>query len=300
MDPRAPVEGGPNAEAGQETADTVSVEGESPTKGGGLGQHPPAPSDDVRRGAGEAAQPAGENGHQAAMPGTPAEPSESSSDRAAAPELQRLQEELAAARREADQRLEQLKRVQADFANYRRRMMQEQGRWREQAIGDFVLQLLPVVDNLERALAVAPDGDPLKEGVAMVHRQMLETLGQAGVQPIEAEGQAFDPRLHEAVAREETRDVPDGHVIEVLQRGYLYQGRTLRPALVKVAVTPATVHAVGYDPAGAAAGTPPAAGQGGGGAGAAADAGVRAQGATSPDSGGVAAEQDGAEEATRG
>lgn len=205
---------------------------------GGAGGEAAAPAgdDDVAApGAGEAAgEPAGGSGEEPAAASEAGETAERLAVLEA--ECRELRERVAAAERLAAERLEQLQRLQADFTNYRRRMMQEQARWREQAIGDFARMLLPVVDNLERALQAGRDGDPLKEGVAMVHRQFLDVLRQVGVEPIEAEGRPFDPRLHEAVAREETDRVPDGHVIEVYQRGYLYQGRTLRPALTKVAV----------------------------------------------------------------
>ena len=165
--------------------------------------------------------------------------------------------EADAARRRADEALDQLRRLQADFTNYRRRMLEEQGRWRQEAEAELARSLLPVVDNLERALAAAgDDGHPLAQGVAMVHRQFLEVLRQAGVEPIEAQGQPFDPYRHEAVARVETDAHPDGTVIEVFQRGYLYRGRTLRPAMVKVAVAPPAAAGAGGDGAGAAAAPP--------------------------------------------
>lgn len=147
--------------------------------------------------------------------------------------------EADAARRQAQDALDQLRRLQADFTNYRRRMMEEQAKWRQEAEAELARSLLPVVDNLERALAAAgDDGHPLVQGVAMVHRQFLDVLRQAGVEPIAAQGQPFDPYRHEAVARVETAELPDGTVIEVFQQGYLYRGRTLRPAMVKVAVAP--------------------------------------------------------------
>ncbi|HEY8393622.1 MAG TPA: nucleotide exchange factor GrpE [Thermaerobacter sp.] len=218
----AGASGGAAASAPEETG-----RGEAGGKAAGI----PEASDTAATGTGEAAGgPAAEAAAEVAAG--------AGEERIAAleAECRELRERLAAAEQQAAERLEQLQRLQADFTNYRRRMMQEQARWREQAVGDFVRMLLPVVDNLERALQAGRDGDPLKEGVAMVHRQFLDVLRQVGVEPIEAEGRPFDPHLHEAVAREETDRVPDGYVIEVYQRGYLYQGRTLRPALTKVAV----------------------------------------------------------------
>lgn len=159
---------------------------------------------------------------------------------AARAEAEAARAEAAAARQQAEVYLDQLRRLQADFTNYRRRMMEEQSRWRQDAEAELARALLPVVDNLERALAAGGDAShPVVQGVAMVHRQFLDVLRQAGVEPMDAEGQPFDPHRHEAVARVETADHPDGTVIEVFQRGYLYRGRTLRPAMVKVAVAPA-------------------------------------------------------------
>ncbi|HEY8487622.1 MAG TPA: nucleotide exchange factor GrpE [Thermaerobacter sp.] len=172
--------------------------------------------------------------------------------------------EAEAARRQAQEYLDQLRRLQADFTNYRRRMMEEQRRWRQDAEAEMARALLPVLDNLERALAAGGDaGHPVVQGVAMVHRQFLDVLRQVGVEPMEAEGQPFDPHRHEAVARVETTDHPDGTVIEVFQRGYLYRGRTLRPAMVKVAVAPAgTPGSTDAGPSDAAAGAGPDPAQG--------------------------------------
>ena len=267
--------------------------GKTPGAGGGAGSgsgpvNAQAPGTAAGSPAEPAAVPGAEAGAEAgAVAGEDGRETPAARLAALEAECQRLRQELEAARREAGERLEQLQRLQADFTNYRRRMIQEQARWRQQAVGDFVRELLPVVDNLERALAAGRDGDPLKEGVALVHRQLLDTLRQAGVEPIDAAGQTFDPRLHEAMAREETDRFPDGQVIEVFQRGYLYQGRTLRPALVKVAVAPAAAGSkpAGSDPAGGAGTDGPAAGRGDGAGG---------TGAPAASSG-----QDGLEEATR-
>ncbi|PZN08138.1 MAG: nucleotide exchange factor GrpE [Bacillota bacterium] len=174
---------------------------------------------------------------------------------AARAEAAAARSEAEAARRQAQEYLDQLRRLQADFTNYRRRMMEEQRRWRQDAEAELVRALLPVLDNLERALAAGGDaGHPVVQGVAMIHRQFLDVLRQVGVEPMEAEGQPFDPHRHEAVARVETADRPDGTVIEVFQRGYLYRGRTLRPAMVKVAVAPAGTPAATAPPSADAAG----------------------------------------------
>lgn len=148
-------------------------------------------------------------------------------------ELVALQAELA----DAEQRLQ---RVQADFANYRRRTAAEQARSEQRAIARFVIDLLPVADNLERALVAAEsdasgDGSGLREGIEMIGRQLLDVLARYDIHPLDAEGKVFDPHLHEAVGVVETDVVPPDHVVEQLRRGYVVGSEVLRPALVRVA-----------------------------------------------------------------
>jgi molecular chaperone GrpE len=94
-----------------------------------------------------------------------------------------------------------------------------------------------VLDSLERALKTAPSGE-LRSGVELIYKQLTDTLGRLGVRPIAAQGEAFDPRHHEAVEVVESTDVPDHHVLEELQRGYMLKERLLRPAMVRVAKHP--------------------------------------------------------------
>jgi molecular chaperone GrpE len=147
-------------------------------------------------------------------------------------------EDLEARARLADEYLAQLQRLKADFDNYRRRMMQEQARWSDAALGGFITEILPVVDNLERALASGGDAEAIRRGIELTLRQLQEVLRQTGVEPIEPVGGAFDPTLHEAMAQVETADLPEGHVVEDLRRGYLFKRQVLRPSLVKVARAP--------------------------------------------------------------
>jgi molecular chaperone GrpE len=140
-------------------------------------------------------------------------------------------------RRERDALQDRLLRTAAEFDNYRKRMDRERREQTEYAAADVVSQLLPIVDNLERALQVPPAGndEALRKGVELIHRQMLELLRKRGVKPIEALGADFDPNFHQAVIHEESPEHRDGEVIEELQRGYLLGDRLLRPAMVKVA-----------------------------------------------------------------
>jgi molecular chaperone GrpE len=129
-------------------------------------------------------------------------------------------------------------RLRADFENYRRRSREELQRARGQALEEFILKLLPVVDNLERALAAAAGGSGddanLRTGVAMVYRQFMAVLAEEGVTPIAAVGEIFDPEKHEAFCREES-EKPENTILEEFQKGYLFGEKTIRPSLVKVA-----------------------------------------------------------------
>lgn len=138
--------------------------------------------------------------------------------------------------RENSELLENLVRLKADFENYRKRMLKEQTRILETAEADLVKKLLSVVDNLERALSSAPAGGEkgLREGVEMVLEQMLKVLEKEGLEVIDPQGEAFDPEYHEAMMVVETDECQEDTVIEVVQKGFRFNGRLLRPAMVKV------------------------------------------------------------------
>jgi len=138
-------------------------------------------------------------------------------------------------RRERDEVQERLLRLAAEFDNYRKRMDRERRELAEYTAGEVVKDLLPIVDNLERALQAAGPEDSLRKGVEMIHKQMLDLLRKRGVVPIEALGADFDPNFHEAVSHEESAEHRDGQVMAELQRGYKVGDRLLRPAMVKVA-----------------------------------------------------------------
>lgn len=139
----------------------------------------------------------------------------------------------------ADEYLGQLQRLKADFDNFRKRMTQEQARWADAAVGRFLGELLPVVDNLERAIEAGGETEAVRRGVELTLRQMNELLARAGVETLQPVGAAFDPTFHEAMGQVETSDVPDGQVIEELRRGYLFKRQVLRPSMVRVARSPA-------------------------------------------------------------
>lgn len=145
-----------------------------------------------------------------------------------------IEGELENARREAAAHLDTARRLQADFDNYRKRLLREQEETSRAGARRIVSDLLPVVDNLERALAHAAADDPLNEGVAMVLQQMLDVFAKEGVERIDALGEPFDPNEHQAVGSAERADVAEDTCVAVYHAGYRMQGRVLRPASVVV------------------------------------------------------------------
>jgi molecular chaperone GrpE len=138
--------------------------------------------------------------------------------------------------RERDAHYDRLLRVTAEYDNFRRRSERERRELTEQATGDLLGDLLPVVDDLERALAAdTEDGDAYRRGVEIIHKQLLDVMARRGVAPIEAVGTDFDPTLHQAVMHEPSDGHRDGEVVEELRRGYTLRQRLLRPSMVKVA-----------------------------------------------------------------
>lgn len=143
---------------------------------------------------------------------------------------------LEAAQKKADEYLALAQRVQADFDNFRRRNQSVRHDAYEEGARTFATTLLPVLDNLERALASAQDTEDvkLKEGVDMVLRQMVDCFQKRGITPIDRKGEKFDPALENAVMQGTSEDGEPGTVCEVLQKGYQMEGAVLRHAMVKV------------------------------------------------------------------
>ncbi len=139
-------------------------------------------------------------------------------------------------RRQRDEYYERLLRATAEFDNYRKRTDRERRDWADQAATDLLTDILPVVDDLERALAAeTQDGEAYRRGVEIIHKQLLEIMARRGVTPIAAIGADFDPNVHQAVTHESSDVHRDGEVIEELRRGYLLRDRLLRASMVKVA-----------------------------------------------------------------
>ena len=140
-------------------------------------------------------------------------------------------------RREKDALQDRLLRTAAEFDNYRKRMERERGEFAAYASGEVLADLLPIIDNFERALQAPATGDPdaFRKGIELIHKQMFDLLRKRGVKPIEALGATFDPNFHQAVIHESSDAHREGEVMQELQRGYMQGDRLLRPAMVKVA-----------------------------------------------------------------
>ncbi|MCS7206433.1 MAG: nucleotide exchange factor GrpE [Dehalococcoidia bacterium] len=159
-----------------------------------------------------------------------------------ASEVDRLRADLEEAQRERAQFKALLQRVQADFSNYRKQVEQEREAFQRQAASALLLRLLPALDDLMLAVDGLPQDatSPWAEGVRLAVRKLLATLAQAGLEPLEPVGKPFDPWEHEAVGQETSETLPPGSVLKVTRRGYKFQGRVLRPALVIVSTAQET------------------------------------------------------------
>lgn len=155
--------------------------------------------------------------------------------------LQELEEALAQAQAEGEEQKQLYMRTLADFQNFRRRQQEEMQRSRQLLLEDFVIQLLPILDNFGRALTAAEaahDFDTLVEGVRLTDRQVEALMERFDIKPIMTAGQPFDPNLHEAVQRIESADYEEGTIVEEVERGYLMGERVIRPSRVIVAHAP--------------------------------------------------------------
>jgi len=147
-----------------------------------------------------------------------------------------------ALRQERDELYDRLLRTSAEFDNYRKRTERERREWAESASADLIRDLLPVVDDFERALAAPIEGASGHEGLAryrggveLIHRQLLDLLRKRGVEPLDVVGRDFDPLWHEAVGHDPAEGRKDGEITTEVRRGYRIGQRLLRPAMVKVA-----------------------------------------------------------------
>jgi molecular chaperone GrpE len=156
-----------------------------------------------------------------------------------------LEGQLAAVTAERDQLLaekaelqDRLRRSLADFDNARKRFEQQRSDFLQFAAADLVKNLLPVLDDFERALKVEAADQNFAKGIELIYQRFADTLKRMGLEPFDSAGKPFDPNLHQAVERVESQDHEDQTVIAEFQRGYNFKGKLLRPAMVKVAVKP--------------------------------------------------------------
>jgi molecular chaperone GrpE len=147
-------------------------------------------------------------------------------------------DEVTQLKQQRDDYYDRLLRKTAEFDNYRKRTDRERLQLSEAAAADLLTELLPLVDDMERALkadAGSDGAESIRRGVELIHKQLLDTLRKRGVKPIEALGADFDPHFHQAVSYEPADGRREGEVIEEFRRGYMLGDRLLRPAMVKVA-----------------------------------------------------------------
>jgi molecular chaperone GrpE len=157
---------------------------------------------------------------------------------AAAAEVAELQKQVEDARNQANEYLDGWQRARAEFANYKKRVERDQSQTYQNAAGSIIKRYLAVVDDLERALKNRPkegEGAAWAEGIELIYRKLLALMESEGVTPMNAQGEMFDPNLHEAILTEDTDQYESGQITEVLQQGYMQGDKVLRPAMVRVA-----------------------------------------------------------------
>lgn len=151
-----------------------------------------------------------------------------------------LSEQLAKLQAEKDDLQQTLVRRQADFENYRKRVERERHEEGRRGVERLIHDLIPVLDTFDRALKAHEDpaDEEYRIGVTLIRKQLWDALARHGLERIEADGKMFNPHVHQAIERVETTEHADGAVLDVFQDGYLFHGRVLRPAIVRVAVHP--------------------------------------------------------------
>ena len=150
-------------------------------------------------------------------------------------EFEALQQKLTEAEAQASEFKDGWLRTQAEFQNYRKRIERDNELTYVSMKGDIVKKILPALDDLERALQNRPTDNAWASGIELIARKLQNILESEGVKRIEAEGVMFDPTFHEAISHEPSEEVESGHVIAIVQNGYMFGERVIRPALVRVA-----------------------------------------------------------------
>jgi molecular chaperone GrpE len=154
-------------------------------------------------------------------------------DSALAAEVQKL-------KAEKEDLMQTMMRRQADFENFKKRNERDRSEEAKRGVERLVLDLIPVIDAFDRALQAHDDPryEEYRKGITLIRKQLWDSIAKHGVLPIEAAGKIFDPHHHQAIERVESEEVPDGTIVAVFQDGYMFNGRVLRPAIVRVAVHP--------------------------------------------------------------
>jgi molecular chaperone GrpE len=149
-----------------------------------------------------------------------------------------LAAEVVKLRAEKEDLQQTLVRRQADFENYRKRIERDRHEEGRRGVEQLVTDLIPVLDGFDRALHAHEDPayEEYRKGVTLIRKQLWDALARHGVERIDAAGKIFDPHMHQAIERAESNDYPDGFILHVFQDGYLFHGRVLRPAIVRVVV----------------------------------------------------------------
>ncbi|HWF13951.1 MAG TPA: nucleotide exchange factor GrpE [Candidatus Acidoferrales bacterium] len=154
-------------------------------------------------------------------------------DSALAAEVQKL-------KAEKEDLMQTMMRRQADFENFRKRTERDRSEEAKRGVERLVLDLIPVIDAFDRALLAHDDPryEEYRKGITLIRKQLWDAIAKHGVLPIEAAGKIFDPHHHQAIERVESEEYPDGTIVAVFQDGYMFNGRVLRPSIVRVAVHP--------------------------------------------------------------
>ena len=170
-----------------------------------------------------------------------AEVEQSAEAKAIAIDSAKADAEVAKLATDLDELRQTLMRRQADFDNYRKRVEKERGEDSRRATARVIEGLIPVIDGFEHALAAHRESEyeNYRKGFELIYKQLLENMTRLGVERTEPVGKLFDPHLHQAMDRTETAEHEDGAILQVFQPGYVFHGRVLRPAMVRVAVHPA-------------------------------------------------------------
>ena len=160
------------------------------------------------------------------------------SDAQTAEEAGKAEAEISKLATDLEELRQTLLRRQADFDNYRKRIERERGDDSKRTTGRLIEALLPIIDSFEQALAAhrEPEYANYQKGFELLHKQLLDNITKLGAERVEPLGKPFDPHTHQAMDRTETSEYPEGTILQVFQPGYVFHGRVLRPAMVRVAV----------------------------------------------------------------